>query len=150
MLTTTREDPTTPEAQHDFRVVVAEDDMALRSLLSDWLTHMGAEVIEVADGLMLIEQLERYARSSPTNRPFDLVVSDHRMPGAAGAAALRVGRRQGVDVPAVVISAFPDEDLVASAEQDGVEVLSKPFSARQFLETVERVRAQWQVSPAAG
>lgn len=150
MPTPTPAESTTPDPDQAFRVVVAEDDAAFRSLLSDWLATMGAEVIEVADGLMLIEQLERYARSSPTSRPFDLVVSDHRMPGAAGAAALRVGRRQGVDVPAVVISAFPDDELVASVEQDGIEVLSKPLSVRQFRETVERVRTAWQVSASVG
>jgi two-component system response regulator len=156
----TAEDPMTTETLEPpidenlgtqmFRVLLAEDDGAFRTLLREWLESMGAVVTEALDGLMLIEQLEGYARAAITDRPFDLVVTDHRMPGAAGGAAVQVSRRQGVDVPTLVISAFPEDELVATLKEDGVEVLTKPFTLDRFREKITEVRGQWQVSASAG
>jgi DNA-binding NtrC family response regulator len=71
------------------------------------------------------------------------------MPGAGGGAAVRVSRRHGIDVPTLVISAYPDDDLVATLKREGVEVMTKPISIGRFREGIERVRSEWQVSAVA-
>ena len=73
------------------------------------------------------------ARVSPAQAVFRgaeppaLVISDERMPGVRGLAALQQARDWGWTLPLVLITAFGDDELVAQAEKVGVTVMKKPF-----------------------
>ena len=110
------------------RLLLAEDDESLRSLLAETLRRGGYEVIEVKHGLELLEALEpAMFEGQGDNRP-DLIISDYHMPGCTGMSILAGVHSTGLNVPFIVITAFGDEETHAQARTLGaVAVFNKPF-----------------------
>lgn len=108
------------------RIVLAEDDLELRRLLAQVLRRDGHEVVEVADGAELLALLAM--RAALGTAGVDLVITDVRMPRTDGLQALREIRAAGWRVPVVLITAFPEPDLLARASLLGIaHLLAKPF-----------------------
>jgi len=109
------------------RLLVAEDDRALRELMVQILRSDGHEVLAVANGNDLLYTLEGSLNPRTGVAPFDLVISDVRMPGQSGLNAFaQVG--YGPQMPPVVfMTAFGDEDVHQRAIHLGaIAVLDKP------------------------
>jgi DNA-binding response OmpR family regulator len=112
------------------RIVVAEDDGALRDLLAHHLRREGFLCEEAVDGPAAL----RLARSGA-----DLIVLDLGLPAVDGLDVLRALRREGRDVPVVVLTARGEEiDRVVGLELGADDYVTKPFSPR---EVVARVKA---------
>lgn len=110
------------------RVVVAEDDDDMRNLIASGLRRDGMRVTEARDGTELLELMAAQLLGSSSRQPFDLVVSDVRMPGYNGLGALSALRHAGLWMPVILITAFGDEDTHAEAHRLGaVAVFDKPF-----------------------
>jgi DNA-binding response OmpR family regulator len=121
-----------PVEQRPLRVVVAEDDPDMRSLITSALVKDGFEVTEVADGSkLLVEVVSRAGTFAP-----DLVISDVRMPVSSGLQVLRGLRRAGVSIPFIVLTAFGDEPTRREAERLGACYLEKPFDLEHLRGTV--------------
>jgi CheY-like chemotaxis protein len=116
------------------RILVVEDDDAIRALVSDVLRDDGYVVHEAANGLEALDQLRR-------ERP-DLIVLDLMMPVMDGWTFVEECRRKHDcdGVPIVVTSA--SHDLPRTAERlrsFGVRTcLAKPFDVNGLLALVER------------
>ncbi len=106
------------------RVLLAEDDEDFRHLLTTTLEEDGYSVTGVMTGAALLVELQAVFRGA---EPPALVISDERMPGVRGLAALQQARDWGWTLPLVLITAFGDDELVAQAEKVGVTVMKKPF-----------------------
>src|SRR6185436_18230728 len=65
------------------RVLIADDDLEVRSGIVDLLTPMGLEVLQAESGLEVLDWLARRARD-----PFDLLLLDMHMPGCSGLEVL--------------------------------------------------------------
>lgn len=122
------------------RVLLTEDDRAMRDLLQQALEDRGYAVIEAPDGR---DALSWY-RWSDRDRRFlldaDLVLTDYRMPGVDGLELLAAVRASDHPVPVILISAFADAELVELATQVGAAaVLPKPFGMGELLAVVEAV-----------
>ena len=112
------------------RVLVAEDDRAIRELLAHHLERDGFAPLEAADGPTAL----RVARDG-----VDLLLLDIGLPGIDGFDIARTLRREGRMVPIVIITARADEvDRVVGFELGADDYVIKPFSPR---EVVARVRA---------
>jgi two-component system response regulator ResD len=112
------------------RVLVAEDDRAIRELLVHHLERDGFTPIESADGQSTL----RAAREG-----VDLVLLDIGLPGVDGFEIARTLRREGRSVPIVMLTARTDEvDRVVGFELGADDYVVKPFSPR---EVIARVRA---------
>jgi CheY-like chemotaxis protein len=125
------------------RILVADDDEAMRSLLGASLRREGFEVRECVDGGELLAELEaaRNGDSAP-----DLVVSDLRMPGVNGLDVLHWLRRWLPEVPVILITAFGDRQVHKRAEALGaVMVIDKPFDLGEFLEHVRETSKRYPV-----
>ena len=116
------------------RVLVIEDEPAVRDLVTRMLSRVGHEVVEAnegREGLRLFEQ-------SPT----DLVITDINMPGMDGHEVIATFRKRHPGVPIVAISgggsASKDELLMNAAALGAVEVITKPFEFQQFVGAVGR------------
>jgi DNA-binding response OmpR family regulator len=111
-------------------IVVAEDDKAIRDLLTHHLEREGFSVLPVPDGHAAL----RVARHAA-----DLVVLDVGLPGVDGFDVVRTLRREERSVPVLMLTARMDEiDRVIGFELGADDYVCKPFSPR---EVVARVRA---------
>ncbi len=125
------------------RVLIAEDDWAFRDMLLFAFEDEGCEVVAVSDGSSLLQVLASSMLPKSGVKPFDLVVSDIRMPGWSGLPALEKLSRDPMLPPVVVITAFGSEEVHERAERAGAAaVLDKPFDIPDLTAIGRRVIAQ--------
>lgn len=120
-----------------FRVLVVEDDDDMRDVLVEELKEDGHAVVGCARVDDALTELE--------NAPFDVLITDMRLPGASGFELLSVLHARGGRAPTrIVITGFGSEDLHDSVEALGaVAVFDKPFDVDDLRTAV------FQLSPAA-
>jgi len=112
------------------RILLADDEQAIQTLLSYPLQKDGYEVVRASDGR---EALARFAE-----QPFDLVVLDVMMPRLDGLEVCRRLRSRS-SVPIIMLTAKAEEiDKVLGLELGADDYIVKPFSPR---EVVARIRA---------
>lgn len=129
----TDEAPTDPRIALDAaRVIVADDDDELRSVVTTTLIDEGFAVHEAGSGLAVLEMLERARLDAWPDVGIDLLIVDHRMPGTTGLEVLSLLRASRWDMPAILMTAFPDDALVERATRLGAKVLAKPFGANEL------------------
>jgi CheY-like chemotaxis protein len=113
------------------RVLIAEDDAAIRAFLADALADEGYVVATVADGAAALERCEEFLP--------DVVVLDLMMPTLDGFQFLE-RRRNRCAAPVVVISAAYHAPALEG--RDGVAAfVAKPFDVRHLLRTVAEAAA---------
>ena len=113
------------------RVLIADDDRAIRESLARALELEKYEVATVADG---VEALTLVRRSA-----FDALVLDVMMPGVDGLAVCRVLRAEGDVTPVLMLTARVEtSDRVAGLDAGADDYLPKPFELDELL---ARVRA---------
>jgi two-component system response regulator (stage 0 sporulation protein F) len=109
------------------RVLLAEDDPDMRSLLATALKEDGHDVIEIADGAQFLQVIYSCRRLA-SGRGFDAIISDIRMPAFSGLEVVADLRSTDTTVPIILITAFGDEQTHAAAFMLGVSaVFDKPF-----------------------
>jgi CheY-like chemotaxis protein len=108
------------------RILVVDDDAAIRELLRFALEEEGYEVIEAADGA---EGLQRY-QAAPTA----LVITDLQMPGMDGLELMMALRRM-VPTPALM-AISGDLDALTQAKRLTPHTFAKPLPLEQVLEAV--------------
>lgn len=119
------------------RLLVADDDPAIRHTLASELAAEGYEVLEAADGR---EALAVFAKESP-----DLVLTDIAMPLVDGFEVISGVRREGT-TPVLVLSVRgADRDKIHALDLGADDYVTKPFSLPELL---ARVRAQLRRSGA--
>ncbi len=113
------------------KVLLVEDDRALREALADTLLLAGYEFHAVS---CAEEALEAVARQS-----FSLVVSDVNMPGMDGHQLLGLLRARQPLLPVLLMTAHGAvERAVEAMRQGAADYLVKPFEPRALMELVER------------
>jgi DNA-binding response OmpR family regulator len=123
------------------RILLAEDDEALRALMAAALAKDGHEIIEARDGSEVLELLACNAVEA-AGRPVDLIVSDVRMPGWSGLDVLAGLSRDPTSPAVVLVTAFGDEELHANARRLGARAtMDKPFDMDELRAVVKSVLA---------
>ncbi|MFN0042702.1 MAG: response regulator [Alphaproteobacteria bacterium] len=114
------------------RILVAEDDPAVRQFVSRALVHVGYEVEAVEDGLGALDVL--------AERSFDLLISDIVMPGLDGIAlALKVAK-EWPELPVMLMTGYAHERQRAhNIEVLSHAVLTKPFTLDDIVAAVARI-----------
>ena len=118
-------------------VLLAEDDEDLRRLVAEALRAEGFFVFECRNGLALVETL--VSRLEAGEPPFELVLSDVRMPGVTGLSVLEALSEWDElrSMPVVLITAFGDPHLHRLARRFGaVSLLEKPFEMTALMRVV--------------
>jgi len=109
-----------------YRVVVAEDERAVRESLTRALSLEGYNVTAVADGAQALETLR--------SEPADVVVLDVMMPVVDGLTACRVLRSEKNRVPILMVTARTEtSDRVAGLDAGADDYLPKPFALEELL-----------------
>ena len=113
------------------RILLAEDEEAMRTYLARALTNAGYEVRAVDRGTEAIPLLE--------SERFDLLLSDIVMPEMDGIELAHGCAEISPHTRVMFITGFAAVSLRASREQPEAKVLSKPFHLRDLVLEVERV-----------
>lgn len=132
--------PESPDAMtRPRRLLLAEDDSALRFMLASALRQDGYQVVAVANGVDLMDLLFDSLRRDGAVARFDLVLSDLRMPGWPGLESLAEIRRHRGVPPMILFTAFGDEATHRRAREIGaVTLFDKPFDLDELRETVAK------------
>jgi DNA-binding response OmpR family regulator len=109
------------------RVLLVEDDDAMRQLVAEALRRDGYDVLEASSGLAAAQLIEDMTLREWSAGAFDLVVSDVCMAGLNGLRLGEMLRDARWDVPVIFITAFPEEHVRECAERIGATVIAKPF-----------------------
>lgn len=104
------------------RVLVVDDEAFVRYTVADELEHAGCSVVEAADGAEALDVLA-------AGDPFDLMVTDIRMPGFDGWTLAERARELRPGLPVLYVSGFSGVD---PRPVPGGEFLSKPFLPAQL------------------
>ena len=113
------------------RLLIVEDDDAMRDMVGYALAEEGMEVEAVADGESALEVFS-------SSGPFDLVILDVMLPGVDGVTVCKELTSTS-DVPVIMLTARDDEmSVVVGLEVGADDYITKPFSHREL---VSRVRA---------
>jgi len=113
------------------RILIAEDDRAVREFIGRALDHAGHEVASVNDGLAALEALRA--------GEYDLLISDIMMPGLDGVSlALKVAK-EWPDMGIMLMTGYAHERQRAhNLDSLSHEVISKPFSLKEITEAVQK------------
>ncbi|PHK93521.1 DNA-binding response regulator [Pseudoroseomonas rhizosphaerae] len=120
-------------------LLVVDDDARLRGLLQRFLAEQGFRVSAAADAAAARQALQAMA--------FDLLVVDVMMPGESGLDLTESLRREGHEVPILMLTAAgaPD-DRIAGFERGADDYLAKPFEPRELALRIRTILRR--VAPA--
>ncbi len=122
-------------------ILIVDDDLKLRGLLSQYLAGYGLKVHTLPDG----SQLEPTLRQ---NQP-DLLILDVMMPGRDGLDLL-ADLRAEFSLPVIMLTAKGEEaDRIVGLELGADDYLPKPFSPRELLARIKAVLRRWQAAKDA-
>lgn len=111
------------------KILIAEDEKDLRSLLYDQLTGAGYDVVQAEDG---IKAFEAYQKENP-----DMAILDVMMPVMDGLSLL-LKIRETSDIPVIFLTARGDEiDKVSGLRLGADDYLVKPWGMNELLARVE-------------
>ena len=115
------------------RILIIDDEKAIRKTLSEILTYEGYKIEEAADGE---EGLRKFSATT-----FDIVLCDIKMPKMDGIEFLEKAKAVNPDVPVVVISGHGNIDTAVEAVKKGAfDYISKPPDLNRLLITLRNAK----------
>jgi len=118
--------PTTAPTAARPRILVVDDEAAIRELLAKTLALADYEVDLAPDGRTALDRMRLI--------PYDLLITDLRMPGVDGLTVIREARRLKADIPVIIVTAYSTEASAVEAINLGVQgYLTKPFRVPRIL-----------------
>jgi DNA-binding NtrC family response regulator len=108
-------------------ILVVDDEAIIRDFLKEVLEDFHVTVVGDGD-----EAIAAMSKSQ-----FDLVITDLRMPKVSGEEVVRDAKARYPQMPVIVISGYSSLYTVSQSVSNGAcAVLSKPFSIKELLQTV--------------
>jgi len=121
----------TPQQAVPLRVLVVDDEAAIRHIFDTGLTHQGCAVETAASGREALQTLMQQA--------FDVLVVDLRMEGMDGLIFLQEALKVWPWLGVVIVSGYVNEEAVAKAGKLGVtRILQKPVSLQILHDTIRQ------------
>ena len=122
------DEPTNPfEQLQTARILLAEDDPALRAMMAARLRQDGCEVAEAHTGDEALDLIATISNGEAPLAELDLVIIDVRMPGLSGLEVIRLLRSWNWSTPVLFVTAYPDPELAAEIGELDARLLAKPF-----------------------
>lgn len=115
-----------------YKILLADDEIALRFLLTETLSDEGYAISEAEDGQQAMEQLQK--------ETYDLIILDYMMPERTGVEVcewLRHNDNANRNIPVILLTAKALDKDKEKAKAAGVTTyIVKPFSPLQLIDTV--------------
>jgi DNA-binding NtrC family response regulator len=118
------------------RILIVEDDDAIRRVIGTLLSGAGHEVVKAAT----LQEGRRHL----DHESFDLLIADVRLGGFNGLQLLVANPRP---LPTIIMTGYPDSLLEAEAKRFGAHYVEKPFSPPALLQLVEETLATASPKP---
>jgi DNA-binding response OmpR family regulator len=114
------------------RILVADDESAIRRLMTTVLVHSGYRVDVAEDGAAAWEALQA--------NPYDLLISDNNMPKITGVELVRKLRSARHSLPVIIITGTVSaHELAQDPSLQLAAILEKPITIAMLLDTVENI-----------
>jgi CheY-like chemotaxis protein len=114
------------------RILVVDDEEALRTVLSTELTSEGYEVTAASDGGEAIDFVK--------SNDYDLVLLDIKMPNVDGFEVLKFIKGDKPRIKVIMLTGFADlKNAIESKRLGAEDFVSKPYDLVDLLTTIERV-----------
>ena len=127
------------------RILVAEDEDAIREFVVINLNRMGYEVVDVASGEAALEEYEKGGGD------FDIALLDVMMPGIDGFEVCKQIRAKSGSIGIIMLSAKSQEmDKVSGLMMGADDYITKPFSPSELIARVDAVHRRVSMSRAGG
>lgn len=125
------------------RVLVVDDEPAVRTIVRMILEKAGYEVLEAENGEAAITALN----TGENRLVLDVVICDIRMPKINGVQAIEYFQREYPHVPVIVLTAYPETKMAVSFMRSGVaDYLIKPVDARKLKDAVDKAMERRHVA----
>ena len=112
---------------HRLRILTVEDEPAVTHMLALLLGGPGAKITNACDGWMALMKI------GAATEPFDVIITDHRMPRMTGLDLMRRLRVQKFAGKIIVLSAYLTPENIQAYEELQVDMMfAKPFDAGEL------------------
>ncbi|MEK7250812.1 MAG: response regulator [Bacteroidota bacterium] len=117
------------------KILVVDDEDALRTVLSAELNSEGYDVATAADGTEALAELQKST--------FDLVLLDIKMPNMNGFEVLKVIKEKHTSTKVIMLTGFADlKNAIESKKLGAEDFVSKPYDLVDLLTTIDRVMSE--------
>ena len=124
-----------PPASDAARILVVDDEKVIREILTEFLTMEGYQVGAAEDGQKALDELAL--------RPYDLIISDLKMPRMSGLQLLERLATDRVNVLTVIMTGFGTVETAIEAMKRGAyDYILKPFKVEEVVHVVQRALYQ--------
>ncbi|MFM9996318.1 MAG: response regulator [Phycisphaerales bacterium] len=123
----------------DKRILVADDESNVRRIIHDILHNRGCKVLTFESGVGAIAALEEVRDGK--RPPFDMILSDIKMPDRNGYEVFNAARSCQPGVPVILMTGFgydPHHSIVRASQEGLQAVLFKPFPVERLLDEVRK------------
>ncbi len=111
------------------KILIVDDEQSMRDFLKILLIKDDYEVATARDGEQALDML--------SGEPFDLVITDIRMPGMSGLDLLQRIKEMAVELPVIMITAFASpNDAVHAIKKGAFDYISKPFNVEEIKSVI--------------
>ena len=118
------------------KILLVEDDTALRGALEELLTREGYEVIKASNVRSAVESM---------NPEIDLAMLDVGLPDGDGVSLCRQWRNEGKEIPILFLTAKDEElDVVRGLDAGGNDYVTKPFRMQELLSRIRALLRRYQ------
>lgn len=117
----------------DFSILIVDDDRNFAESTLDILTELGYSCAMVHDGEAAVKKL--------TERTFNLVISDIKMPLMNGARLVTEVKQRFPEVTIFLMTAFRDEVMLQDAKKTAADkILYKPLNLPQLMQYIDNIQ----------
>jgi CheY-like chemotaxis protein len=123
------------------RILVMDDEEAVRETIGEILEHLGYTVDYACDGG---EAIEKYGEAKSVKKPFDAVIMDLTIPaGMSGKEAIQQLLKIDSRVKAIASSGYSDNPVMSEFDKHGFKgVIAKPYNISELSKILKRVIAE--------